>query len=781
MPEKQNGFFVEETNSRTIKEKLSLYINNWPIFLVSLLICVGLALFYVRYTVPKFMATTSFLVKEMEEGSSSSKDIIELALNGKSEVNLNSEIMLVSSRNLMERTIAKNDFNISYYIKGRIHNIEIYKEVPFTLVLEKNDNCCFSYTVTIKDMDSSGGKFSFSNNKDEPFKSFQWGKPFMHNYQSFVLRLKRPIRPSDAIYIVRWEPVEKTAAHFLNNLAVRVFDSKTNAINISLRTENIELGKDVLDALFSEFNLMDIEERNRLSENTVQFIDERLLNISKELKGVEGTLESYQGSNRLVDIRGQSSISLESSDEVAKTIKDLSIQQGVASMILNYFSNPANNEKLVPSSLGLNDETLASLITKYNEVQLKREREAPVLAPNSTVMQDYNAQLENLKSSILESLNNLNKNLRLQENNFRAQNSQYQNFLSSIPHNERVLQEIKRKQSITEGLYLYLLQKREEAAISSTASSTPHYKQIDSAIGYGQVEPNSKNILIASTLLGIFIAAGFVFARSLFNDKINTRDDIFRFASLPLLGEISHLPKIRNQLVVRRIDRSLIGEQFRSIRTNLTFLLKDRNKKIILVTSSFSGEGKSFTSLNLAAVYALPGKKIALLEFDVRKPIIHTQLHLNNKMGLTNFLNGEVTDLMEIAQQSDSIPDLHIYPAGPLPQNPADILSSGKMSLLFETLRLQYDYVVVDSPPAFLVSDPFILAEYSDIIIYIVRSQKTSRRQLSYLDEFVRNKSLKNVKLILNDVRQAVTDKKYSGYYASNGSNGIEKVGKSLV
>jgi len=210
-------------------------------------------------------------------------------------------------------------------------------------------------------------------------------------------------------------------------------------------------------------------------------------------------------------------------------------------------------------------------------------------------------------------------------------------------------------------------------------------------------------------------------------------------------------------------------------------LLKERNKKIILVTSSFSGEGKSFTSLNLAAVYALPGKKIALLEFDVRKPIIHTQLHLNNITGLTSFLNGEVTDLMEIAQQSDSIPDLHIYPAGPVPLNPADILSSGKMSLLFETLKSQYDYVIVDSPPAFLVSDPFILAEYSDTIIYIVRSQKTSRRQLSYLDEFVRNKSLKNVKLILNDVRQAATDKQYIGYYTSNGSNGIEKVGKSLV
>ena len=780
MSGKLNGI-VEETNTRSIRDKISPYVKSWPIFLVSLLICIGIAVIYLRYTVPKYMATTSFLVIELDGESTGSKDIIEHAMNGKSEVNLSSEIMQVSSKSLMERTISKNDFNIAYYIKGRIHSVEIYKEAPFTLVLNKTDNPFDTYKITLRSLDSVGGKYSVGNNEDEPFQSFQWGKTIGHKGQHFVLQLKRPIQAGDGEYIVRWQPVEVTAAEFLNNLAVRPFDSKTNAIHISFRSENIELGKDVLNALFKEFNLMDIEERNRLSESTVQFIDERLLNISKELKGVEGTLENYQGNNRLVDIKGQSSMSLESSNEVTKTIKDISIQQGVASMILNYFSNPVNSGKLVPSSLGLNDETLASLITKYNEVQLKRERETPFLAPSSTVMQDYNAQLGHLKSSILESLNNINKNLRLQETNFRQQNSQYQNFLSSIPHNERVLQEIKRKQSITEGLYLYLLQKREEAAISSTASSIPHYKQIDSAEGYGKVEPNSKNILIASMLLGFFLAFGIAYGRSLFNDKISTRDDIFKVTSLPLLGEISHLPKIKTQLIARMMDRSLVGEQFRSIRTNLTFLLKDRKKKVILVTSSSSGEGKSFTSLNLAAVYALPGKKIALLEFDVRKPIIHTHLNLDNSVGLTSFLNGEVTELVDIVQPSDSIPNLHIYPAGPVPLNPADILSSARMSILFEMLKSRYDYVIVDSPPALLVSDPFILAEYSDIIIYILRSHKTSKKQLGYLDELVGNKSLSNVKLILNDLRLPGTDKKYSGYYTYNGSNGVEKVGKSLV
>ena len=293
--------------------------------------------------------------------------------------------------------------------------------------------------------------------------------------------------------------------------------------------------------LFTEFNLSDIEDRNRISENTVQFIDERLVAISSELQGVEGNLENYQGSNQLVDIKGQSSQSLGNSDNISKAIKELAVQQRVAAMISAYFVNPVNGNKLVPSSLGLNDATLASLISQYNELQLKREREAPMVVPNSPLILDMDTQLANLKNSILESLNNISKNLQLQENNLQQQSNQYRSFLSSVPHSERVMQEIKRKQSITEGLYLYLLQKREETAISGRGANVPHYKQIDLAWGFGPVWPNSGNIILYAAMLGFALAFAWVYVTNLLNDKVMSREDIKR-TGLPLVGEISKIP-----------------------------------------------------------------------------------------------------------------------------------------------------------------------------------------------------------------------------------------------
>ena len=326
------------------------------------------------------------------------------------------------------------------------------------------------------------------------------------------------------------------------------------------------------------------------------------------------------------------------------------------------------------------------------------------------------------------------------------------------------MQEIKRKQGITEGLYLYLFQKREEAAISSTTSSVPHYKQLDMAIGYGPVEPDARNIYIYSGLLGLFLAFGFVYFKDLFNDTITSREDVSRVTSLPIVGQIAHIPSKKKQLIAV-LDRSVVGEQFRAVRTNLSFLLKDRNKKTVLVTSGNSGEGKSFISLNLAAVFAMPGKKVALLEFDIRHPNISDSLSLDNSKGLTNYLSGDIKNLAEIVHIIYNIPGLHLYPSGPVPENPADLLLADNLGRLFEILKAQYDYVIIDSAPAGLVSDPFIMRDFSDIVLYVIRNQKTTKKQLDFVNEIVSNKSLSNINLILNDIKD---DNSYGYGYGSN-------------
>lgn len=765
MVQQDNGIFPVEQNAVSVKEQLSKYFAKWPLFMASLLFCLGAGYFFTRYTVPKYIATNYILIKGTQSGGTTgTSDLIESALNGKREVNLNNEMMLMNASGLMERTVAKNGFNVTYYRKGRLINIDIYKDAPFTLAAVELTDSNTTYNLFLNSIDLNGGEIIYGPKKGEVACDFKWGRPFTISGQKFILNKEIPIS-KDGGFLVKWQPVKVAAAELKTNLIIKAFDSKTDVVEWSVKTENLQKGKDLLNALYSEFNASNIEDRNKFSARTVQFIDERLLNISRELKGVEGNLESYQGSNQLIDIKGQSTQSLEDANDMAKIIKDLSIQQSVVSMILNYFANPVNGTKLVPSSLGLNDPTLASLITQYNEVQLKREREAPSVANNSTVMQDLNAQVNSLKSSILESLSNIEKNLRLRQGDFQQQNSQYRSFLSAIPHNERVLLEIKRKQNITEGLYLYLLQKREEAAISGTSSNISHYTQVDPATGYGPVDPNKRNIMLYSGIFGLFLAFGGIYLRNMLNDKVSSREDITKRVNLPILGEISHISKKEKQAISVN-GRTLAGEQFRAIRTNLSFILKNKQEKVIMVTSSLSGEGKSLVSLNLAAVFAIPGKKVALLEFDTRHPVISERLQLENRKGLTDYISGKSTELDKLFFQVKDIPSLHLYPCGTIPVNAADMLLAERVATLFDELKASYDYIVVDTPPVKLVTDGFILGRYSTLVLYIIRQQNTDVRQLDAINEIASNHTLDNIYLILNDAKSAGSSD-YGNYFST--------------
>lgn len=445
-------------------------------------------------------------------------------------------------------------------------------------------------------------------------------------------------------------------------------------------------------------------------------------------------------------------------------------------MIQDYFNNPGSNERLVPSTLGLDDPTLASLTAHYNELQLKRQELAPSLTSNNMVLKDLNSQINGVKGSILEALKNISSNLQLQANSMRQKNVPYNKFLTSLPSKERVMQEIKRKQSITEGLYLYLLQKREETAISSTAANISNYKQISPAHGYGPVQPETKNIRLYAALLGLMLPIGIIYLRDLLNDTIRNRDDITKRLKMPLIGDISHVAKKKSK-GVSVLDRDLVGEQFRILRTNLSFMLQKKDRQIILLTSSISNEGKTFISINLATVLAIPGKKVALLEFDLRRPGISKSLDIENTKGLSNYLSGQVKDLSELYTVMDDVPTLHIYRSGPIPPNPADLLLNECFTNLFEELKKQYDYVIIDSPPAGLVSDAFIFGDYSDAVIYVVRQRFTKKSQLDFLNDVVKSKKLNNIGIVFNDLKTGARYGYYGyGYNTTYGYGNTEKL-----
>jgi len=753
-------FANSKGSGATIKEAIFKYLAYWPLFIVSFAACITVSYLYLRYATPQYVANTLILVKDDDSKTKGlSNDLIKDALTGEQKDNLDNEIQIMRSKALMKRVVIKNQFNISYYRIGKFRKTDLYLDAPFRLVPQYIADSNQLVEFTIKKFTSQGVTILYGP-KETPFVfTAQWNVPFKINKNQFVLtKHGQPVGSSDN-FLATWWPVNEAAGEISGRFAVSLYDKKTSILQLSINIENLQRGQDILNAISREFIQTDIEDKNAVSQNALRFIDDRLDMMYKELTGVEGSLENYQGNNDIINVASQSSQSFDNSNTTSKTLTDNSIQQGVVEMIQSYFNDPSNKDKLVPSSLGINDATLATLIARYNELQLNKERQTPLVTSNSIVLKDINNQINDVKGSILESLQNITKNLKLQQNSLQQKNNQYSQFLSSLPHKERVMQEIKRKQTITEGLYLYLLQKREEAAISSSSSNVSLYKQIDDADSSGLVTPNQSHVYAYAIILGLLLPIGMVQLGAMLNDKIVSVKDVTDRLQIPVLGEITHMPRNKQQ-IIPVLERNLIGEQFRIVRTNLSFLLKNKDKQVILITSSGSGEGKSFVSLNLSAVLAAPGKTVALLEFDLRSPGITKKISMNNDKGISNYLVGEATKLCDIYQAYPGIPSLHIYPSGPLPGNPADLLLNENVTIFFDALKQQYDYIIIDTPPTGFVIDPFILSDFSNAVIYIVRQRYTLKKQLDVINEIYKTKKFNNMGLLVNDLK----DKKTKGY-----------------
>jgi capsular exopolysaccharide synthesis family protein len=758
--------FGEETTGVTIKEYLQKYISYWPLFSVSLLVCIGWGVFYVKYTEPTYKTSSLILVKANVRKTD---DLVENAVIGSPRIfDMDNQMATITTTPVLERVVSKNTFNILYYSVGKFRKTDIYLDAPFRLIPQNiNDNTAY-FSGKLKMLTNEGGTLEYGNEKDLKKYKFKWNNSFAVNGKEFTLARKaNHTYNKGEEYLVVWRPAKDIAGSIAGNLVVTLYDKRTSILKLEMTSTNVKYAEDVLNAIYKEFNQSDIDERNIITQNSIRFIDDRLSLMSKELSGVEGSLESYQAQNQLIDVEAQSGQSFANSNSVSKDITNVNVQKGVVNMIRNYFTSPSTADKLVPSTLGLQDLTLSSLISRYNELQIRKQREAPLVAAGSTVMKDLNDQLTDIRGSILEALQNLSKNLAFQENSLEQQNAQYRQFLSSLPRKERAMQEIKRKQGVTEGLYLYLLQKREEAAISSTSSSISNYKLIEPAHGYGPIAPVKKSILLYCGLLGLFIPIAIVFCKDIINDKVTTRSDITKKIAAPLIGDINHLTREqRNGIAV--MGRDIVGEQFRIIRTNLSMLLNKKDKLIILVTSSGEGEGKSTVSTNLAAVMSLPGKKVALLEFDLRKPVISAQLELENAKGLSDYITGATNNIEDIYTTLPGFPSLHIFSSGDISTNPADLLLNSNLEGLFNELKAMYDYIIVDSAPTALVSDAFILAQYTDIELFVIRQRKTLKKQLDFLQDIVASRRMKNVGLIFNDIK---TGGKF-GYYGYAGTNG---------
>jgi tyrosine-protein kinase Etk/Wzc len=440
------------------------------------------------------------------------------------------------------------------------------------------------------------------------------------------------------------------------------------------------------------------------------------------------------------------------------------VQLKVLDYLTKYLDDEKNLYRTVPVSLGISEPSLQTLISEYNAAQLKRETLLKSTTPSNPGIRDLDTELEKLRQQIRENLNNIHQSYLINRDNLLAKTRQAQDEIGEVPGKGRKILEITRQQKILEDLYSFLLQKRLEASISS-ASTVSNSKVLEPAKSLSvPIRPDRKSLYILAILLGLGIPIGIIALKEYLNDKITSKQDVEKLTQAPILGEIGHSDR-NETLVVTKNNRKFISEQFRIIRTNLQYILNKIERPVLLVTSSFSGEGKSFVSTNIGSVMALTGKKTVILEFDIRKPKIIAGLDLKGKVGLTNFIVGNAT-IQQIIIPVEQVENLYVIPCGPIPPNPAELLLDEKVKELFNYLKLNFDAVIIDSAPIGLVSDAFILSIYADATLYIMRQDYTLKKQLSLVDDLYRKNKLPKISILLNDVK---TSSSYGGYYGNYG------------
>ncbi|WP_369826607.1 GumC family protein [Siphonobacter sp. BAB-5405] len=521
-------------------------------------------------------------------------------------------------------------------------------------------------------------------------------------------------------------------------------------IQLTIEDAVPEKGEAILNRLIDEYNTAAVADKNKTASNTLKFLDERLGLVSGELQNVEKNVEQYKTAQGITDLSAQAQSFLQTVQQNDANLNQVNLQLGAIQDVEKYISSRSNERVGAPSTLGLSDPVLLGLITKVSELELQREQLARTTADQSPIVQSLEGQIRNMKANIRENVEATKTMLTTSKNQMLATNRKMEGVIRTIPQKERSLIDISRQQAIKNDLYTFLLQKREETALSF-ASTIADSRTVDAARSSNSpVKPVGKMIFALFALVGLVIPVGAMTAKDAMNNRVMRRTDVEEVTTVPILGEVVK-SKEADRLIMAPQNRSVISEQIRTIRTNLQFLKSATDSQVLLFTSSISGEGKSFVSLNLGASLALVDRPTVILEMDLRKPKLREALGMSNSTGISNYLIGEAT-LEEALHPIPGYENYFIMPSGPVPPNPSELLSSPRLEQMFQELRDRFTYVLVDSPPIGLVTDAQLIAPFADSTLYMVRHDVTPKHYLKMIDTLYKEQRFQKLNIILNGV-----------------------------
>jgi tyrosine-protein kinase Etk/Wzc len=743
-----------DPNQFSPREFFIRYSKYLPWLLVSVVIFVLLAFIRLRYSTEIYEVSGKILIKN--QSSRLRSDDFESIFRGEGTDNLKDEIEQIKSTSIARRVVKQYGLGTMYRNKGSIKSTLIHRNNSPVIFqpLNVTDSVPFFQLQFKIETETT---FSIKDRRD----TLSFGQNIKHGEIIFrLLRTDVPLQQfASKEFDIQWVPDNIAAKQLAERLTVAVVTDYSNVLGIRMETENPKIGKEIIDGTMAAYQDANLEDKRRTAVNALSFIDEQLDTLQRELGGVERRLQQYRERNKVIDVDAQSSLYLNSYSEAQTQITDLEVKNRVVESLIRYLDQDQNQFRTVPSSLGIPEPAMVNLINEYNQAQLRREVLLQSTPERNPVVTDLNVAIETLRQDILATLANVKKGYDVSLSDLRSRSGERSQDLSLIPGKQKQLLEITRQQKILEELYSLLLQKKLETSISS-ASTIFSSKIVEPADSSNTpVKPNRKVLYLLAALLGLAVPVAAIGIRELFNDKVSSKADIEKSTTVPVLGEIGHA-ELSSALIMRGNNRSYIAEQFRILRSNLQFFIPKDEKPVILVTSSFSAEGKSFISTNLGAALAISGKKTVILEFDIRKPKILKGLGLTENKGITNYLVGG-EEIETLPRPVPQLENLYVIACGPIPPNPSELLLEPRVRGVFEFAKNNFDAVIIDTAPAGMISDAITLGQYANTAIYIVRHNHTFKRQIKFIQDLYVQQKLPKLSIVINDVEKG----KYSGSY----------------
>jgi capsular exopolysaccharide synthesis family protein len=774
----EESFEIHEMDFN-MREQLDKYLFRWKWFLVGIFSCLIIAFLYMRYAVPNYKATATILVRDERKGGLASEmtAFADLDLLGGIKNNVDNEIEIIKSRTILERAIQKLNFNVDYYSKGHVRSFEMYRNKPFEISFFDKDAEFYNKKLSFVVNSVSEKQFQLTSADGTDYGKFHYGNVIdLAHCKIIVSPTPQKGTQKNAPYsvIVEVHKLEVVVQDYKKRINVTGISKTSSVVELTLNDPVKRKAEDLLNAIIAIYNQDAIDDKTQISISTENFVIKRLDILSKELGHVEKDASNFKTANQITDLTADAGIFLQNSADFQKALLETETQVRIVGEMIAYMDTGKN--ELVPSNIVPNDITSTELIAEHNRLVLERDRILKSGTEENAVIVSINNKIEELRGNIRETLVRLNASLKIRQSDLEKQVGVITNKISRMPDQEREYRGIARQQNIKEALYIYLLQKREEAALS-VAATAPNAKVIDAAMSPPlPVSPQGKIIYLGALFLGLLIPFVAIYLIDILDTKVQGRQDIEGKVKAPFLGDI---PKsLSKDEVIHTNSRSSAAEAIRIIRTNLEFMLAnvpENQCKTIFVTSTLPKEGKTFIAVNLAATIALSKKKVLLIGLDVRNPKLDQYLHLPQR-GVTNYLSQAGTPVDDFIVKLDLAENFYVLPSGVVPPNPVELLMNDKINKMFADLKKEYDYIIVDTAPVGVVTDTLLVAKNADSFIYVVRANYLDKRLLKIADTFYRENKLPNMALLLND-----TDVKKGYGYGYGYGYGQEEEKKSLL